>query len=76
MAQALAESGCVGIAIMDVQTDVGDKAAQELSEQTGVDVRYYRVDVRDGGAMGRTVQDVEDHYGKIDILVNAAGIAE
>lgn len=63
-------------AVVDVQTDVGDKAAQELGEQTGVDVRYYRVDVRDGGAMGQTVQGVEEHYSTIDILVNATGIAE
>jgi len=76
MAQALAEVGVRGIAIMDVQQELGDKAARELSEQTGIDVRFYRVDVRDGGAMGQTVQDVVDHYGQLDILINAAGIAD
>lgn len=76
MAQALAEVGCRGIAIMDVQQDLGEKSARELSEQTGVDVRFYRVDVRDGQGMNQTVQDVFDHYGALDILVNAAGIAE
>lgn len=76
MAQALTEVGVRGIAIMDVQQELGDKAARELSEQTGVDVRFYQVDVRDGQAMGQTVQDIVDHYGALDILVNAAGIAE
>ncbi|EMC99459.1 hypothetical protein BAUCODRAFT_29808 [Baudoinia panamericana UAMH 10762] len=76
MAQAMTEAGCRGIAIMDVQQDLGDKAARELSEQTGVDVRFYRVDVRDGQAMSQTVQDVVDHYGALDILINAAGIAD
>ena len=76
MAQALAEVGCRGIAIIDVQQELGDKAAGELSEQTGVDVRFYRVDVRDAQAVGQTVQDVVDHYGGIDVLINAAGIAE
>ncbi|RMZ06959.1 hypothetical protein D0862_04423 [Hortaea werneckii] len=76
MAQALAEVGCRGIAIMDVQQDLGEKSARELSEQTGVDVRFYRVDVRDGQGMNQTVQDVFDHYGALDILVNAAGIAD
>lgn len=76
MAQALAEVGVRGIAILDVQQELGDKAAKQLSEQTGVDVRFYRVDVRDGHAMGETVQDVVDHYGALDILINAAGIAE
>ena len=76
MAQALAEVGVRGIAIMDVQQELGDKAARTLSEQTGIDVRFYRIDVRDGQAMGQTIQDVVDHYGQLDILINAAGIAE
>lgn len=76
MAQALTEVGVRGIAIMDVQQELGDKAARDLSEQTGVDVRFYRIDVRDGQAMGQTIQDVVDHYGQVDILINAAGIAE
>lgn len=76
MAQALSEVGVRGIAIMDVQPDLGEKSARELSEQTGVDVRFYKVDVRDGSAMHQTVADIVDHYGQIDVLVNAAGIAE
>lgn len=76
MAQALAEVGCRGIAIMDVQQELGEQTARELSEQTGVDVRFYRVDVRDGPAMNQIVEDVVSHYGQLDILVNAAGIAE
>jgi len=76
MAQALAEVGVRGIAIMDVQQELGDKAARELSEQTSVDVRFYRVDVRDGQGIAQTVRDVVDHYGQVDILINAAGIAE
>lgn len=76
MAQALAEVGIAGIAIMDVQQELGEKSAQLLSEQTGVDVRFYKVDVRDGHAINEAVQDVAEHYGRIDILISAAGIAE
>lgn len=76
MAQALAEVGVDGIAIMDVQQELGDKAARELSEQTGVDVRFYKVDVRDGVAIQNAVDDVVSHYGKIDVLISSAGIAE
>ncbi|KAK4896927.1 hypothetical protein LTR27_005174 [Elasticomyces elasticus] len=76
MAQALAETGVRGIAIMDVQQELGDKSARELSEQTGVDVRFYRVDVRDGQAIQQTCQDIADHYGALDVLINAAGIAD
>jgi NAD(P)-dependent dehydrogenase (short-subunit alcohol dehydrogenase family) len=76
MAQALAEVGVRGVAILDVQQELGDNAARELSEQTGVDVRFYRVDVRDGLGITQTVQDIIDHYGALDVLINAAGIAE
>ncbi|QIX01883.1 hypothetical protein AMS68_007400 [Peltaster fructicola] len=76
MAQAFSEVGVRGIAILDVQQELGDKAAKQLSEQTGVDVRFYRADVRDGQAMNETVQDIVDHYGALDILINAAGIAD
>lgn len=76
MAQGLAEVGVRGIAILDVQQDIGDRAAQELGEQTGVDVRFYRVDVRDDKSVRHAVQDVVDHFGEINILINAAGIAE
>ena len=76
MAQALSEVGVRGIAILDVQEELGDNAARELSEQTGVDVRFYKVDVRDGLGINQTVQDIVDHYGALDVLINAAGIAE
>ena len=76
MAQGLAEVGVRGIAILDVQQEIGDKAAQQLTEQTGVDARFYRVDVRDEEAIDRVIQHVVDHYGDLNILINAAGIAE
>ena len=76
MAQAMSEVGIKGIAILDVQQELGDKSARELSQQTGVDVRFYKVDVRDANAIHQAIQDVVDHYGHIDVLINAAGIAE
>ncbi|KAB8345919.1 hypothetical protein FH972_022973 [Carpinus fangiana] len=76
MAQALVEAGVQGLAILDVQKDLGEKAARDLSEQAGVDARFYPIDVRDAEAVANSVQDVVNHYGKIDVLINAAGIAD
>jgi len=76
MAQAVAEAGVSGIAIMDIQQELGERAAQELSAQTGVDCRFYKIDVRDENAIEQAVKDITDHYGKIDVLINSAGIAE
>jgi len=76
MAQALCEVGIRGVAIFDVQQELGDKAAQDLCDQTGVDVRFYKVDVRDEHAISHAVKDVAAHYGRIDCLISAAGIAD
>ncbi|KAF2193970.1 NAD(P)-binding protein [Zopfia rhizophila CBS 207.26] len=76
MAQALAEAGIKGIAILDLLKEGGELAARELAEQTGVDVRYYPADITNELAVQRTVQDVVDHYARIDILINSAGIAD
>lgn len=76
MAQALVEAGVEGLAILDVQKDLGEAAARELHEQTGCDARFYPIDVRDSDAVQNSVQDVVNHYGRIDVLINAAGIAE
>lgn len=59
-----------------MQQEIGDESARRLTEQTGVDAKFYRVDVRDGEGIAQTVEDIVDHYGRLDILVNAAGIAE
>ncbi|KAJ1676054.1 hypothetical protein EV182_000047 [Spiromyces aspiralis] len=76
MCQALAEVGIRGIAIMDLQQEVGEESASELSEQSGVDVRFYRIDVRDAAAVNLAVQNIVEHYGRIDVLINSAGTAQ
>ena len=76
MAQALTEVGVRGIAILDVQQEIGAKAARDLTEQTGIDARFYSVDVRDGEAVGQTIGEIVKHYGDLNVLINAAGIAE
>lgn len=76
MCQALLESGIRGIAILDVQQELGETVAQEMSEQTGADVRFYKIDVRDGAGVAQAVKDAQQHFGALDIVINAAGIAE
>lgn len=76
MAQAFAESGVHGIAIMDLREDRGQIVARELSRQTGIDVRFYSVDVTNEIQVQNAVDDIVGHYGRIDVLLNSAGIAE
>ena len=76
MAQALCEVGVKAIAIMDVQQELGDQAAAELHDSTGIPVQFYKVDVRDHSAIQEVVANVVDTFGSVDVLINSAGIAE
>ncbi|KKY30422.1 putative d-arabinitol 2-dehydrogenase [Diaporthe ampelina] len=76
MARACAEAGAKAIALFDANQDLGDASAAELHAKTGLPVTFYKVDVRDGGAINAAVQSVSDTYGVPDVLVNSAGIAD
>lgn len=76
MAQALCEVGVKAIALMDVQQELGDQVAAELHSNTGIPVKFYKVDVRDGSAVQEVVANIVDTFGSVDVLINSAGIAE
>ncbi|KAI9835932.1 MAG: hypothetical protein M1819_001830 [Sarea resinae] len=76
MAQAMSEVGAKAIAILDIQQEIGDKAAADLHAQTGIPVQFYKVDVRDGGAIAEVVDNIVSTFGSVDVLVNSAGIAD
>lgn len=64
-----AEEGA-SVVICDVDTKSGEKTLKEL----GPDAAFYRVDVTDRGSVDRWVKSVLEKYGRIDVLVNNAGI--
>jgi NAD(P)-dependent dehydrogenase (short-subunit alcohol dehydrogenase family) len=76
MARACAEAGAKAIAIFDANQELGDEAAAELHQKSGLPVSFFKVDVRDGNAIDAAVQNVVDLYGAPDVLVNSAGIAD
>ena len=76
MAQALAEVGIKAIALIDVQQEIGDAAASELHESTGIPVQFYKVDIRDEKAIAEVVTKVAGEFGSLDVMINSAGIAE
>ncbi|MFN8578190.1 MAG: SDR family oxidoreductase [Candidatus Sericytochromatia bacterium] len=53
--------------------DKGKKAEQELKEQ-GLDVKYHQLDVSDENSVKNLASFIESNYGKLDILINNAGI--
>ena len=54
--------------------DVNEAAGQAVASNLGADSRFYRVDMSDRSAVQAWVDDVQARYGRIDVLVNNAGI--
>jgi len=68
-AQRFLEEGA-RVVICDVNQQTGDAAVAELGEG----VEFYQVDVTDRQAVGAWVDGVVDKYGRVDVLVNNAGV--
>ena len=62
------------VVITDVRDDLGEAAAVALREAGG-DVRYLRLDVTSASQWKNAVETTLSAYGKLDVLVNNAGIS-
>jgi len=71
--EAYAEAGA-NIIITARNLDGCQAAAREISGRYGVQAVGKAMDVHDSKIVNRTVQEIADEYGHIDILVNCAGI--
>jgi 3-oxoacyl-[acyl-carrier protein] reductase len=71
-AQILAEAGAT-VAVVEVVPGRGQQAVDELAA-AGHSAVLYELDVRDRGAIDAMVADLAERYGRIDVLVNCAGI--
>ena len=68
-AKRFVEAGAT-VVICDVNREAGEATVREL----GPDIVFYLVDVTDRQAVQAWVDDVVDKYGRVDVLVNNAGI--
>lgn len=57
-----------------VLTDIQSERGRELAVKLGDAARYLDHDVRDEAAWASVVEQIRDLYGRLDVLVNAAGI--
>jgi NAD(P)-dependent dehydrogenase (short-subunit alcohol dehydrogenase family) len=73
MALALAEAGA-GVVVCSRDGAAVQAVALELTETTGVPCRGHACDVTDAGQVEALVAKVLDEFGRIDVLVNDAGI--
>jgi len=62
------------VVIADVNATLGEKVAADL-RNAGHDVCFCQTDVTKSGDMGRLVQAALDRHGRLDVMVNNAGIS-
>ncbi|ANZ32459.1 glucose 1-dehydrogenase [Staphylococcus carnosus] len=73
MATALAQAGA-NIVIADIREDVAEATATTIRETEQVKTTALKVDVTNPEDVQKMVDDVVEEYGKIDILINNAGM--
>jgi len=76
MAEGLCSVGLKGIAILDVQTDLGLDAIEKLHQAYGVQAQFYKADVRDEASVNDIMDSIARDLGHIDVVVNSAGVAD
>ena len=62
--------------VADVQDQVGQAAAERLTEKGVGRAEYRRLDVTDGASVAAVADAIVRAHGRVDVLVNNAGIAE
>jgi 3-oxoacyl-[acyl-carrier protein] reductase len=62
----------IQVAVCDVDTDNGQNLATEL----GTAARFYRVDIADESEVNVIVDKIIKEFGRIDVLVNNAGVTK
>jgi NAD(P)-dependent dehydrogenase (short-subunit alcohol dehydrogenase family) len=73
VAETYAEAGA-NLAIVARNLLRCQEAAERLQKAYGIEAAAKSMDVRDSKSVDRVVQEIADEFGKIDVLVNCAGI--
>lgn len=72
-AHRAAADGASGIALWDINEEAANRVCAALTAK-GVDARVYVVDVSERDAVARTAEQTLTDFGRVDVLVNNAGI--
>jgi 3-oxoacyl-[acyl-carrier protein] reductase len=74
VAERFAEEGAEGVAIVDIDPASANAAADEIARRTGCICISVRADVSDEHDVREAIRAILAEFGRIDVLVNNAGI--
>ena len=73
VAHRLAQAGA-SVALLDIDTAGGERAAREIGQSTGAPTLFVSCDVSSAQGCERAVRQAVERFGYIDVLVNNAGV--
>jgi NAD(P)-dependent dehydrogenase (short-subunit alcohol dehydrogenase family) len=76
IALQLAEAGAVGVITCGRNAGKGQAVAAAIQAKTGCDVRFVQADLEHVADCRRVFDSLDAAFGRVDILVNAAGITD
>ncbi len=76
IARLFAQAGAEGIMIVGRSIEKGEKIAASITADTGVPVRMVAADLADLDRVSEIMAETDIHFGRVDILVNAAGMTD
>jgi NAD(P)-dependent dehydrogenase (short-subunit alcohol dehydrogenase family) len=76
IARLFADRGAKGLVICGRAREKGEAKAIEIERTTGVDVVYFHADLEKVEDCRAVIATADEKFGRIDILVNAAGITD
>ncbi|NBB83270.1 MAG: SDR family oxidoreductase [Alphaproteobacteria bacterium] len=76
IARRFAEAGAAGIVTCGRSAEKGRAVAEAVTAETGVPVNFVAADLAEVADCRRVIEDADARFGRIDILVNAAGLTD
>ncbi len=76
IAQLFAEAGAAGIVIVGRGIEKGEAVAEKITHASGVPVQMVAADLGVMEDVRRVMAETDSRFGRVDILVNAAGLTD